>query len=125
MTKFITILFLLLQNETVFAGFDENDQEIGGNNFFVIHREICLFPYFLYYYTVGRLCQLRETAASEKARNNCSDLQTYIDTLETPASCNSGEPGILVWRPDENTPDLVYYQVYHVFTVFTVSFSGP
>ena len=55
-----------------------------------------------------------ETAASETSRESCSDLQTYIDTLETPASCNSGEPGILVWTPDENTPDLVYYQVYHL-----------
>ena len=61
---------------------------------------------------VGRLCQLTETTASQNTRDNCSDLQTYIDTLETPASCNSGEPGKLVWTPDENTPDLVYYQVY-------------
>ena len=62
--------------------------------------------------TVGRLCQLLETPASQNTRESCSDLQTYIDTLETPASCNSGEPGKLVWTPDENTPDLVYYQVY-------------
>ena len=53
-----------------------------------------------------------ETEASETTRQNCGDLQAYIDTLETSASCNSGEPGTLVWMPDENTPDLVYYQVY-------------
>ena len=60
------------------------------------------------------MCQLEETEASETTRQNCGDLQTYIDTLETSASCNSGEPGKLVWTPDENTPDLVYYQVYHL-----------
>ena len=60
---------------------------------------------------VGRLCELRETTASETSRQSCNDLQTYISTLETTASCNSGEPGTLVWTPDENTPDLVYYQV--------------
>ena len=60
---------------------------------------------------VGRLCELRETAASEISRQGCNDLQAYIGTLETPASCNSGEPGTLVWTPDDDTDDLVYYQV--------------
>ena len=39
-------------------------------------------------------------------------FQDYFATLER--SCDStGEPqpGILVWTPDENTPDIVYYQV--------------
>lgn len=25
--------------------------------------------------------------------------------------CDQGEPGIVQWTPDENTPDTVYYQV--------------
>ena len=39
-------------------------------------------------------------------------FQDYFATLER--SCDStGEPqpGVLVWTPDENTPDIVYYQV--------------
>lgn len=26
--------------------------------------------------------------------------------------CDQGEPGIVTWTPDENTPDTVYYQCY-------------
>ena len=64
-----------------------------------------------------------ETEASETTRQTCGDLQMYIDTLETPASCNSGEPGKLVWTPDENTPDLVYYQVIHVYLLVSLTTS--
>ena len=62
------------------------------------------------------MCELRETTASEISRQGCNDLQTYTDTLETSASCNSGEPGKLVWTPDDDTDDLVYYQVLTFLT---------
>ena len=26
--------------------------------------------------------------------------------------CQEGQPGIIQWTPDRNTPDLVYYQCY-------------
>ena len=93
----------------MYAGFDENDQATGGMCWYNGHSIINLNVHVLH--IVGRLCELRETAASEISRQGCNDLQTYISTLETTASCNSGEPGTLVWTPDENTPDIVYYQV--------------
>lgn len=70
----------------------------------------------IYIYAVGPLCQIRETAASENIRQRCSALPQYIATLrEVPGTlCNPGQPGTLVWVPDENTPDTVYYQVIHV-----------
>jgi len=51
-----------------------------------------------------------ETATSEIVRQSCNVLQPYITSLELGSSCNSGEPGKLVWTPDENTPNVVYYQ---------------
>ena len=70
----------------------------------------------IFIYAVGPLCQLRETAASENIRQRCSALPQYIATLrEAPGTlCSPGQPGTLVWVPDENTPDTVYYQVIHV-----------
>ena len=71
---------------------------------------------YLFIYAVGPLCQLTETATSENTRQRCDGLPQYIATLtEAPrTSCNSGRPGTLVWVPDENTPNTVYYQVIHV-----------
>ena len=60
---------------------------------------------------VGRLCELTETAASERSRQSCSEIRPYVATLLLNASCNSRQPGTLVWTPDESTPDVVYYQV--------------
>ncbi len=68
---------------------------------------------------VGDLCQLTESSSSQTTRESCSTLEAYIDTLITPDSCSTGQPGILIWSPDHNTPDLVYYQVLtlHMNTV--------
>ena len=70
----------------------------------------------IFVYAVGPLCQLRETATSENIRQRCSALPQYIATLREVSGtlCNPGRPGTLVWIPDENTPDTVYYQVIHV-----------
>ncbi len=61
---------------------------------------------------VGDLCQLKETLASESTRESCSSLQDYIATFSIPDTCNTGEPGVLIWSPNDTTPDLVYYQVH-------------
>ena len=62
-------------------------------------------------YAVGEQCQLLETAFSTYLRESCSDLDMYINSLEYSESCSIGTPGVLIWTPDNDTPDLVYYQV--------------
>ena len=43
---------------------------------------------------------------------NCdSNLQDYLDTLSVSCQGDESEAAILTWTPDENTPDVVYYQV--------------
>ena len=69
-----------------------------------------------------------ETSSSENIRESCNSLKEYISTLETPGSCQTGQPGKLVWTPNENTPDTVYYQVHAVvikvrFVIVKISFS--
>ena len=59
--------------------------------------------------SVGPLCELMETATSGIIRQTCDTYDNYISSLNL--MCVSGAPGTLVWTPDENTPDLVYYQV--------------
>ncbi len=59
---------------------------------------------------VGRLCELRESAAARNARERCRDLGVYLNELSTP-ECAEGEPGTITWTPNDNTPDLLYYQV--------------
>ncbi len=61
---------------------------------------------------VGRFCELGETTAARATRETCGSLDDYLRDLATSEPiCDSGEPGVLRWTPDENTPDLVYYQV--------------
>ena len=62
-----------------------------------------------YSFVVGKLCQSEETSASVNIRERCGPLETYIRSLET--DCPVRIPGVVEWRPDENTPDIVYYQV--------------
>ena len=57
----------------------------------------------------GSFCEYKITA-------NTSDPETY-DTFQEYAAtltleCAKGSPGILVWTPDTDTPDTVYYQCY-------------
>jgi len=72
----------------------------------------CMFlyvPYASCHLIVGQLCQLMETGSSSNIRQSCSPLQSYLTSLSS--SCNSGDPGTLIWTPDESTPNTVYYQV--------------
>ncbi len=59
---------------------------------------------------VGRLCELRESAAARNARERCEDLRVYLNEISTP-ECAEGEPGTITWTPNDDTPDLLYYQV--------------
>lgn len=69
---------------------------------------IC-YPLILYiaYFTVGRFCEYRNTAGDRSGEFTSFDQ--YVDTLTL--GCDVGIPGTFTWTPDENTPDIVYYQV--------------
>ena len=69
---------------------------------------------------MGKQCQLLETAFSTYLRESCSDLDMYINSLEYSESCSTGTPGVLIWTPDNDTPDLVYYQVRRVLIVVII-----
>lgn len=56
----------------------------------------------------GRLCEWKEDP-SEPAELSRS-FGAYQRTLSL--QCQKGQPGILQWTPDRNTPDTVYYQCY-------------
>ena len=71
-----------------------------------------VFFHVHFVYTVGPLCQLTETGDSEILRQQCNDFQAYVDSLVPTGSCNSSQAGRLVWTPDGDTPDTVYYQVH-------------
>ena len=57
---------------------------------------------------VGRLCKSVETANSFLVLERCGDFQEFQETLNS--FCSFGQPGKLEWTPDDNTPDIVYYQ---------------
>ena len=60
--------------------------------------------------SVGPLCIYEEGANSASTREDCSSTFTdYFRTLQQ--ECRAGQPGVLQWTPDKNTPDTVYYQV--------------
>jgi len=61
---------------------------------------------------VGRLCERQESLEATNIRESCSSRENYEAAIsESSLTCASGEPGILIWTPDENTPDTVFYQV--------------
>ena len=42
----------------------------------------------------------------------CGSKEKYLMTIfQSEPNCHSGVHGALTWTPDENTPDVVYYQV--------------
>ena len=53
-----------------------------------------------------------ETSVSASVATSCdSTLQQYINTLNLSCQGNDDEAAVLVWTPDENIPNTVYYQV--------------
>ena len=51
-----------------------------------------------------------EGPSSASTREDCSTtFADYFATLKL--DCEAGQPGVLQWTPDKNTPDTVYYQV--------------
>lgn len=55
----------------------------------------------------GRYCEWVRTTVDNA--DNYETFKSFFDTLEL--KCNMGEPAKLVWTVEQDTPDLVYYQV--------------
>ena len=67
--------------------------------------------------TAGRYCSHVETASSGAVAEDCDrNLQDYLDTLTMTCEGEENDAAILTWTPDENTPDVVYYQVSYKIT---------
>lgn len=81
----------MLQNVTIFSGvrFDKNGEAIPIGT--------------------GRLCHWTHTGDSDA--EDFDSFGAYQRTLQL--KCDVGEPGVITWTPDSNTPDTVYYQVTH------------
>nr|XP_012143915.1 PREDICTED: protein Skeletor, isoforms B/C [Megachile rotundata] len=58
---------------------------------------------------VGRLCNWVPDQSQPPA-DEFATFGAYQRTLTL--ECDPGEPGIVTWTPDENTPDTVYYQCF-------------
>ncbi|KAL5467444.1 hypothetical protein EMCRGX_G031668 [Ephydatia muelleri] len=73
-------------SEVVYAGFQGNSTPTG----------------------VGRYCEYAENPLAENLRTSCGAFEDYFKALNV--SCSAGESGVVIWTPDETTPDTVYYQ---------------
>ncbi|XP_072014296.1 uncharacterized protein [Amphiura filiformis] len=63
--------------------------------------------------TEGPLCEWQSTgAASPDNFNTFAEFRDAGLTRVCSGSSNAQNGGILTWRPDDNTPDTVYYQCY-------------
>ena len=86
-----------------------NRLEVGpANSITTTHSLSILSP------AVGPLCAYTSTAASQQVLEDCrSNLTDYETNLVPPAAgCGQGTlTNTFTWTPDEDTPDLVYYQV--------------
>ena len=56
----------------------------------------------------GRLCEWKED--EKQPANFFTSFGAYQRSLSL--FCQEGQPGILQWTPDRNTPDTVYYQCF-------------
>ena len=60
---------------------------------------------------VGTLCIYNEGSGSEAIRQQCGTYQQYNNSLVRSCQQNPPRPAEVVFRPDDTTPDVVYYQV--------------
>ena len=71
----------------------------------IFFQESIIFWYYHDCISEGCYC---EYISSENA-DNFPTFAEYQETLTKECDCDQG--GMFTWTPDENTPDLVYYQV--------------
>lgn len=58
---------------------------------------------------IGRLCNWTPNPEGPSA-DEFASFGAYQRTLSL--KCDEGNPGVITWTPDENTPDTVYYQCF-------------
>lgn len=63
----------------------------------------------------GRLCNWTPDP-NQPLADEFSSFGAYQRTLTL--VCDEGEPGVVQWTPDRNTPDTVYYQVCYYIVTF-------
>ena len=67
-----------------------------------------------------------ESSSSGDVATSCSSsLEDYLNTLTVSCEGDESEAATLTWTPDDNTPDLVYYQVKLVKPVSCIHTSYP
>ena len=78
-----------------------------------VHQELLLLSLLLSFIpSVGPLCEYTENSGSEVIRQTCNTYDVYMSSLNF--TCQPGQPGRLVWTPNDSTPDVVYYQVLNI-----------
>ena len=68
---------------------------------------LCLSP-------VGPLCEYMSNVAAQTVLEDCTASLSQYEQLLTPPETNCGSnttTNSFTWTPDDDTPDLVYYQV--------------
>ncbi len=93
----------------MFAGFNQDDNVTAGMIALITEVRALISFKQLFSRTAGRLCACREGAEAARVRESCGSRQEYEESQE--CSCEEGGAAFLAWIPDENTPDIVYYQV--------------
>ena len=98
----------------MFAGYDLDTNQPTAGMYVYAHVNN---PYScLLMLPAGRLCEHVETDSSAAVAEDCdSELQQYLDTLDVTCQGDESDAAILQWTPDDNTPNLVYYQVRILF----------
>ena len=69
--------------------------------------------HIVHIYTAGRLCEYTETENATQLRVKCGSLEDYSAAVQKSLNCRQGNATVFQWTPDNNTPDIVFYQVSH------------
>lgn len=91
----------------MYAGIDTNGNPLGGKLNLIYTYKTIHATFALISTVVGRYCEYRN-----QLRDRSDEFDTFHDYRETlELFCLNGTAGQFTWKPDQNTPDTVYYQV--------------
>ena len=77
---------------------------------------------------VGRLCEYTESQEASNIRDTCGSIESYLGVVTSgepiceegnSSTFEEGNSTTFTWTPDEDTPDVVYYQVYMYMYSYT------
>lgn len=60
---------------------------------------------------VGALCECTRGKMATIDIRSCLTNKLFMEFVQRNIKCQVGAGGSVRWTPDENTPDIVYYQV--------------